>query len=58
MLDQRLPEFVRQNYEAYEWKHASAILVQDFPEEWQEVMDLLTEFRLRRSWITTPGGRK
>lgn len=26
-----LPEFVRQYYEVHEWKHATAILNQDFP---------------------------
>jgi hypothetical protein len=30
-----LPAFIRQNYEVHEWKHASAILKQDFPDEWQ-----------------------
>ena len=49
MLGDRLPEFVRQNYECHEWKHASAILTQDFPDEWRDVMDVLTAFRLRRS---------
>ena len=57
-LDSRLPAFVREHYECHEWKHASAILTQDFPAEWRDVMDVLTAFRLRRSWITTPGGRK
>ena len=28
-----LPPFIRDNYEIYEWKHASAILKQDFPNE-------------------------
>ncbi|MHB1280354.1 MAG: hypothetical protein ACYCYL_03850 [Acidithiobacillus sp.] len=29
-----LPEFVRENYEIHEWKHACAILHHDFPTEW------------------------
>jgi len=58
MLQGRLPEFVRQSYECHEWKHASAILSQDFPAEWQDLLDLLTTFRLHKSWITTGGGNK
>jgi hypothetical protein len=58
MLQSRLPTFVAQNYECHEWKHASAILTQDFPQEWQDLMDLLTAFRLRKSWIAKGGGNK
>lgn len=53
-----LPEFIRQNYETHEWKHACAILKMDFPDEWNDILSVLQEFRLYRSWITTPGGRK
>lgn len=53
-----LPRFVREHYETHEWKHACAILKQDFVDEWNDVMEVLTEFRLKKSWITNPGGRK
>ena len=53
-----LPRFVREHYEIHEWKHACAILKQDFLDEWNDVMAVLTEFRLKKSWITNPGGRK
>jgi hypothetical protein len=53
-----LPDFIRQNYEIHEWKHASAILAVDFPQEWQDIIDLLDQFRLRKSWIAVGGGRK
>ena len=53
-----LPAFVRDHYEVHEWKHACAILRQDFPNEWQDICALLTQFRLRKSWITVGGGRK
>ncbi len=53
-----LPKFIRENYEVHEWKHAIAVLKTDFPEEFQEVIDVLTEFRLRKSWIEVGGGRK
>lgn len=58
MLHSRLPNFVRDSYECHEWKHASAILSQDFPSEWNDLLDLLTAFRLRKSWIVTGGGNK
>ena len=58
MLMTRLPQFVRENYEYHEWKHASAILSQDFPQEWSDLMDLLCALRLRKSWIVKGGGNK
>ena len=53
-----LPTFIREHYEVHEWKHACAILKEDFSREWNDIVSLLTEFRLKRSWITNPGGRK
>jgi hypothetical protein len=58
MLPSRLPAFISDNYDCHEWKHASAILTQDFPAEWQDILDLLTGFRLRKSWIVAGGGNK
>ncbi|MFN4165207.1 MAG: BglII/BstYI family type II restriction endonuclease [Ferrovibrio sp.] len=53
-----LPDFIRENYEVHEWRHACAILQQDFPNEWGDIVEMLTAFRLRRSWITTGGKNK
>jgi hypothetical protein len=53
-----LPEFIRDNFEVHEWKHASAILAQDFPSEWQDIVDVLASFRLRKSWIEVGGKNK
>lgn len=58
MAPELLPVFIRDNYEVHEWKHACAILKEDFPNEWRDIIDVLTEFRLKKSYITTPGGRK
>jgi hypothetical protein len=58
MVIEILPKFVRENYEVREWKHACAILHNDFPSEWIDIVDLLTVFRVRKSWITVGGGRK
>lgn len=58
MLSARLPPFVRDNDEHHEWKHASAILSQDFPQEWADLLALLQDLRLRKSWIAVGGGNK
>ena len=58
MLQSRLPPFIRDHYEVHEWKHAGAILASDFTTEWNDIVSVLTAFRLRKSWITKGGGRK
>lgn len=58
MAIELLPEFVRQHYEAHEWKHACAILAGDFPDEWRDIVTVLSDFRLSLRAISTPGGRK
>jgi hypothetical protein len=55
---EQLPAFIRDHFEVHEWKHACAILAQDFPQEWADICEVLSEFRLRKSWITVGGGRK
>ncbi len=35
----------------HEWTHACAILKQDFSAQWEDVIALLTQFRLNRSQI-------
>lgn len=55
---QGLPQYIDQNYEAHEWKHATAILKTDFPQEWDQILTVLTGFKLRRSHIVVGGGGK
>ena len=45
-------------YEIHEWRHASAILLNDFASEWEDVASVLSQFVLRKSYIVTPGGSK
>ena len=52
------PDFVRENYELHETRHATAILKNDFPQEWRDIVAILRGFRLRRSHILAPGGGK
>jgi hypothetical protein len=53
-----LPRFVKENYEIHEWRHASAVLFQDFHQEWNDILSVLSDFRLFKKDIITPGGRK
>jgi hypothetical protein len=53
-----LPAFIREHYECHEWRHACAVLKNDFAQEWADIIDVLTRFRLNRSLISSPGGRK
>ena len=53
-----LPQHILDHYEVHEWKHASAILKNDFPKEWEDIVDMLLQFRLHKTWLTVPGGRK
>jgi hypothetical protein len=45
-------------YELYQWRHAVSILEKDFPDQWQDLNDLLNSFVLKKSHILTAGGRK
>ncbi len=53
-----LPEYLRENYRVKEWKHACAILKQDFPDEWADIIEVLSGFTLKRSAIIVAGGGK
>ena len=53
-----IPRLIMDMYEVHEWKHASAVLERDFPDEWNDLGTVLTTFQLRRSQIIKPGGGK
>jgi hypothetical protein len=57
-MTSRIPEFIKENYEIHEWRHAIAILSADFTDEWNDICEILSAFRLKKSFITTAGGRK
>lgn len=58
MPNRDLSPFIRDNYEMHEWRHATAILKTDFPEEWGHLVEMLENFRLYRRWIEEPGGNR
>ena len=51
-----VPHRLQELYEVHEWRHASAVLAQDFSSQWQDIIDVLGQFRLRRSEIVQGGG--
>lgn len=53
-----LDPFIRGHYEIHEWRHASAILASDFPNELADIEAVLKNFRLLRSQVLAPGGSK
>ena len=53
-----LPCCIRQHYDVREFRHACAILKIDFPQEWQDLIEILSHFTLPKSMILTPGGNK
>ena len=55
-LDQ-LPPFLHDFYEVHEWRHATAILATDYPNELRDVTEVLTAFRLKRSYKPQFGHR-
>lgn len=58
MATDLLPKTIRDLYEIHEWKHACAVLRYDFESQWRDLVAVLDAFRLRRSDVVAPGGRK
>jgi hypothetical protein len=52
------PADILERFEIHEWRHASAILKHDYPGEWNDILAMLREFKLKRSWIIHGGGNK
>lgn len=53
-----LPKELHRLYEIHEWRHASAVLIKDFPAEWRDICEVLLEFKLLKSRVIVPGGSK
>jgi Restriction endonuclease BglII len=45
-------------FECYDWRNARTILQHAHPEEWEDVVSILSAFKLRHSEIRKKGGRK
>lgn len=53
-----IPELAGSGFRVFEWRHASAILRSDFPEQWQDLLQILSAFRLQKSHVQRGGGEK
>jgi len=49
---------IQRKFEVMVSRHADTIMQRDFPAEWKDIVNLLSSFELRRSWLVTPGGSK
>jgi hypothetical protein len=59
MTNQALvPADIEERYEVHEWRNGLAILTAAHPEEWEDILRVLRGFKLLRSDILSPGGRK
>ena len=53
-----LPSHITEHYEVHEWRHACAVLRGDFPGQWDDIVAVLSEFKLARSYIGVGGGNR
>jgi hypothetical protein len=52
---QLIPQTLLDLYEVHQWRHACAVLKQDFPSEFADVMEVLARFRLPKSGLVKGG---
>ena len=53
-----VPADIAARFEVHEWRNGLAILAAARPQEWDDILAVLRGFRLLRSSIIKPGGRK
>jgi hypothetical protein len=53
-----LPQAIRDSYQAEERHHACAILRTDFRDQWNDLIAVLQDFTLKRTYIEKGGGNK
>lgn len=56
MTTEIIPSSLRDRYRIEERNHACGILASDFPAEWQDILDCLDRFWLKKSWMMVGGG--
>lgn len=53
-----IPDDLRELYHVKEWRNATGILQTACSDEWADIVQVLRDFRLYRSEVLAPGGRK
>lgn len=53
-----IPDEFAALYEIHNWRNAVQILAGSYGPEWEDILDILGAFRLRKSDVTAAGGRK
>jgi hypothetical protein len=56
MAIEQVPLDIHRKYEVREWNHACAVLQADFPQEWNDLINVLRGFTLRRKHVLARGG--
>ncbi len=56
--EDHVPKDIKNNYEVHDYKHAAAILTQEFPNEFDEICQALRKFSFTTEDVTTPGGNE
>lgn len=58
MVGVDIPSEIKRKFEIHEWRNSLAILSVAHPDEWKDIATVLRAFRLLRSHVLAPGGRK
>lgn len=53
-----VPEDLRNVYHVKEWRNAAGVLQTACPQEWNDIVEIMRQFRLLKSEVLTAGGRK
>lgn len=53
-----VPADLRELYDVREWRNAAGVLTTACPQEWNDIVAILREFRLYRSEVRKPGGNQ
>ncbi|MCC6470929.1 MAG: restriction endonuclease [Alphaproteobacteria bacterium] len=53
-----VPRNIRAFWEVYEWRHASVVLANAFPDEWEDILGIMTTFKLSKEDVFDPGKNK
>lgn len=56
--EEHIPENIKNLYEVHDHRHAAAILSKEFPNEFEDLMNTLKQFRFTKVDVSEPGGNE